>query len=94
MVRYGPEDLASGRLCWTERTPPEWLEREAFLAQQQRMTGRLQPLEKEYFRKDGARVGVKTSTGIITCDTDNEFRIVLPDGTLKYIQQREPSDFR
>jgi PAS domain S-box-containing protein len=59
MVGYDREDLASGRLRWTELTPPDWLDRDA----QQRvpelkMTGCLQPFEKEYFRKDGSRVPV------------------------------------
>ena len=59
MVGYDREDLASGRLRWTELTPPDWLDRDA----QQRvpelkMMGYLQPFEKEYFRKDGSRLPV------------------------------------
>jgi PAS domain S-box-containing protein len=59
MVGYGREDLASGRLRWTELTPPEWLDRDAQQwVPEIKMTGRLQPFEKEYFRKDGSRVPV------------------------------------
>src|SRR5262249_11620445 len=59
MVGYDRKDLASGRMHWRDLTPPEWLEGD----EQQRlpelkMTGRLQPFEKEYFRKDGSRVPV------------------------------------
>ena len=69
MVGYGREELASGRLRWTELTPPEWLDQclqQIVPALQQ--ASRLQPFEKEYFRKDGTRVpiligGVTFETG-------------------------------
>ena len=59
MVGYDRGDLVSGRLRWTDLTPPEWRERDAqqWVAEL-KMTGRLQPIEKEYFRKDGSRVPV------------------------------------
>jgi PAS domain S-box-containing protein len=65
IVGYDGDDLISGRLRWTELTPPEWLERDRrewvpeLLA-----TGTLQPLEKEYFRKDGSRVPVLIGAAI------------------------------
>jgi PAS domain S-box-containing protein len=56
---YDREDLASGRMRWTELTPPEWLDRdERRWVPELKMTGSLQPFEKEYFRKDGSRVPV------------------------------------
>jgi PAS domain S-box-containing protein len=59
IVGYDREDLASGRLRWTDLTPPEWLERHAQQwVPELKMTGSLQPYEKEYFRKDGSRVPV------------------------------------
>jgi PAS domain S-box-containing protein len=59
MVGYGREDLASGRLRWTDLTPSEWLDRhERWWIPQLKMTGSLQPFEKEYLRKDGSRVPV------------------------------------
>jgi PAS domain S-box-containing protein len=59
MVGYDREDLASGRLRWTDLTPPEWLDRDMRqLLPELKMTGSLQPFEKEYFRKDGSRVPV------------------------------------
>jgi PAS domain S-box-containing protein len=59
MVGYEREDLASGRLHWTDITPPEWLDRDTQqLLPEIKMTGRLRPFEKEYFRKDGSRVPV------------------------------------
>ncbi|MGF6935488.1 PAS domain S-box-containing protein [Paraburkholderia sp. UCT70] len=59
IVGYDREDLIAGRLRWMDLTPPEWLARD--LSQwlpQHKVTGRLEPFEKEYFRKDGSRVSV------------------------------------
>ena len=58
MVGYDREDLVAGRLRWTDLTPPEWRDRDAQAVAELKMTGRLQPFEKEYFRKDGSRVPV------------------------------------
>jgi PAS domain S-box-containing protein len=59
MVGYDREDLRSGRIRWTELTPPEWLDRDERLwVPELKMTGSLQPFEKEYIRKDRSRVPV------------------------------------
>jgi PAS domain S-box-containing protein len=59
IVDYDREDLVSGRIRWTELTPPEWLDRdERRWLPELKTTGSLQPFEKEYFRKDGSRVPV------------------------------------
>jgi PAS domain S-box-containing protein len=59
ILGYDREDLVSGRMRWTDLTPPEWLDRDERLwAPELKRTGRLQPFEKEYFRKDGSRVPV------------------------------------
>ena len=56
MVGYDREDLASGRVRWADLTPPEWRERDVQAVAELKMTGRTQPREKEYLRKDGSRV--------------------------------------
>src|SRR5262249_5973058 len=59
MVDYDREDLVSGRIRWTEVTPPEWRDHdERRWLPELKVTGSLQPFEKEYFRKDGSRVPV------------------------------------
>jgi PAS domain S-box-containing protein len=58
IVGYDRDDLVSGRLRWTDLTPPEWLERDTLQVAEMKRTGSLQPFEKEYFRKDGRRVPV------------------------------------
>jgi PAS domain S-box-containing protein len=59
IVGYDREDLVSQRVRWTDMTPPEWRERDKqYLVPELKMTGSLQPFEKEFFRKDGSRVPV------------------------------------
>jgi PAS domain S-box-containing protein len=58
IVGYDHEDLVAGRIRWTDLTPPEWRDNDTRLIQEQKVTGTLQPFEKEYFRKDGSRVPV------------------------------------
>jgi PAS domain S-box-containing protein len=58
MLQYGPEDVASGRLRWTDLTPAEWRVRDEFAIAELRSTGAFQPFEKEYFRKDRSRLPV------------------------------------
>jgi PAS domain S-box-containing protein len=58
IVGYDHEDVVAGRIRWTDLTPPEWRDRDTRLIQEHKVTGTLQPFEKEYFRKDGSRVPV------------------------------------
>jgi PAS domain S-box-containing protein len=57
MLGYEREDLVSGRMPrWTDLTPPEWHPGDAKRIDEVKMTGTLQPFEKEYFHKNGSRV--------------------------------------
>jgi PAS domain S-box-containing protein len=58
MLQYDRDDLACGRMRWTDLTPAEWRGRDERAAAQLKATGIFQPFEKEYFRKDGNRVPV------------------------------------
>ncbi len=58
MVQYDREDLASGRVRWTDLTPGEWSGKDERAIVELKATGIVQPFEKEYFRKDGSRVPV------------------------------------
>jgi PAS domain S-box-containing protein len=58
MVGYSREELIAGKLRWTDLTPTEWLKRDDRALEEARATGTIQAFEKEYFRKDGARVPV------------------------------------
>jgi PAS domain S-box-containing protein len=56
MVGYDHTDVVSGKLRWTDLAPAEWRERDERALAERKLTGKLQPYEKEYFRKDGSRV--------------------------------------
>jgi PAS domain S-box-containing protein len=58
MLQYGREDVVSGRLRWTGLTPAEWRDQDERAVAELRSTGTFQPVEKEYFRKDGTRLPV------------------------------------
>jgi PAS domain S-box-containing protein len=59
IVGYDRADLVSGRIHWTDLTPPEWVGLDANQRSSAfKRTDSLQPLEKEFFRKDGTRVPV------------------------------------
>ena len=58
MVGFDREDLVSGRMLWTDLTPPEARDRTVRAVEEMKITGASQPFEKEYFRKDGSRVPV------------------------------------
>ncbi len=58
MVGYSREDLRSGRVSYTDMTPPEWQATTRQAMEQLKASGICRPYEKEYFRKDGSRVPV------------------------------------
>ncbi|WP_175154107.1 PAS domain-containing protein, partial [Paraburkholderia ultramafica] len=58
MVGYERQDLVSGRIRWTDLTPPEWRESDERALREIGASGSVQPFEKEYNRKNGGRVPV------------------------------------
>ena len=58
MVQYASEDIAAGRVRWTDLTPDEWRDADERALADLKACGTFQPFEKEYFRKDGSRVPV------------------------------------
>ena len=64
MVGYSREDLLSGRIRWTELTPPEWHDNDAQAVAELKANGILKPIEKEFFRKDGSRVPVLAGSAL------------------------------
>jgi PAS domain S-box-containing protein len=83
IVGYDRADLVAGRLRWRDLTPPDW--RDCIpgeIAELQR-AGRLQPFEKEYFRKDGNRVPVLIGGTHLQEDRDQGVAFVLDLTELK-----------
>jgi PAS domain S-box-containing protein len=58
MLGYNRDDLISGRLRWTELTPPDWRAVTEQALAQIAAQGTCDVYEKEYLRKDGSRVPV------------------------------------
>src|SRR5260370_8536328 len=81
MVQYDHEDLASGRVRWTDLTPAEWRYLDESAIAELKASGVFQPVEKENFRKDGSRVPILV-VGALFEDTVNQslpFILNLPD---------------
>src|ERR1700676_2704275 len=66
MVRTTRDHVTSGRLRWTELTPPEWQAVTRRAVTQIRATGTCEMYEKEYFRSDGSRVPVLVVATVIS----------------------------
>ncbi|MBW9116464.1 AAA family ATPase [Rhizobium cauense] len=58
MVGFEREDLAAGRLRWTDLSPPDEWATDAKVVEEVKTTGVATPWEKEFLRKDGSRVPV------------------------------------
>jgi PAS domain S-box-containing protein len=58
MVGYTCEEVRAGKVRWADMTPPNWRHLDELAIEQLRATGVASPWEKEYVRKDGARVSV------------------------------------
>jgi PAS domain S-box-containing protein len=55
MSGYSREDLVEGLVRWDVMTPPEWMPHSLKAIEEFESTGRTEPYEKEYIRKDGSR---------------------------------------
>jgi PAS domain S-box-containing protein len=65
MLQYGREDFVADGVHWTDLTPAEWRQQDERAIVDLKATGKFQPYEKEFFRKDGTRVPVLTGGALI-----------------------------
>ncbi len=65
LIGYTREDLLSGRLCWSDLTPPEFFALDELAHEEALRFGACMPFEKEMLRKDGTRVPVLVATAIL-----------------------------
>ena len=77
IVGYDRDDLVAGRVRWTDLTPPEWQDADARLIEEHKMSGRLPPFEKEYFRKNGSRIPVLIGVATFEGPRDQGVAFVL-----------------
>ena len=69
LIGYSRDEILSGRVPWTNLTPPEWHELDQRAVEQLRTTGVSSLREKEYFRKDGQRVAVLVGSAMLEGET-------------------------
>jgi PAS domain S-box-containing protein len=93
MVQYRREDVTSGRLRWTDLTPPEWHAVTERAVAQLRATGTCEMYEKEYFRSDGSRVPVLVAATVIG-DTRSETLAFVLDLTERKRAEEERERLR
>ena len=88
MVQYASEDIAAGRVRWTDLTPAEWRDSDERTLADLRVSGTFQPFEKEYFRKDGSRVQVLLGGTLFERGGNEGVAFVLDLTEQKRTQQR------
>src|SRR5580704_19313011 len=77
MVNYNRQDLASGRIRWADLTPPDWRDRNNARIERQKASGRFEPFEKEFTRKDGSRVPILIGGATFEEDSNQGVAYVL-----------------
>jgi PAS domain S-box-containing protein len=87
MVGYDRGDLEAGRVRWL--TPPEWLEADARIGEQLKVTGSHPPFEKEDFRKAGSRVPVLVGVATFSAKADEGVAFVLDLTERKQAEHRQ-----
>jgi PAS domain S-box-containing protein len=71
------DDVVSGRLRWTELTPPEWQDADERAVAELRARGSCKAYEKEYLRNDGSRVPVLVGAAALGGPRDQGVAFVL-----------------
>jgi PAS domain S-box-containing protein len=77
IIGYSREDLVSGRMNWSELTPPEWRDADEQRVAEVKATGTVQPYEKEYRHKNGNRVPVLVGGANFEGERDEGVAFVL-----------------
>jgi PAS domain S-box-containing protein len=77
VVGYSREELISGRMSWRELTPAEWRDADDRWVERLKASGTAPPYEKEYFKKDGARVPVLVGAANFEKDGDAGVAFVI-----------------
>ncbi|HEX2571993.1 MAG TPA: PAS domain S-box protein [Polyangia bacterium] len=76
LIGYGREDLVAGQVNWRAMTPPEYAARDERAVEELCRQGMFTPYEKEYVRKDGARIPVVLG-GTLSEQRDTAMAFVL-----------------
>jgi PAS domain S-box-containing protein len=87
MVQFDHEDVAAGRVRWTDLTPHEWREHDEGVLAELKTTGTARPYEKEYFRKDGSRVPVLVAWALFEGGGDEGVAFALDLSEQKHAEE-------
>jgi PAS domain S-box-containing protein len=87
MLGFSREDLVSGGLRWTDLTPSEWRDWDQRAVAELKSAGTFQPVEKEYFRKDGSRVPVLIGGALFESGGNEGVAFVLDSSELKRTEE-------
>jgi len=87
MLGHTQEDVREGRINWREMTPPEHQTADEQCLREIAASGRCQPFEKEYFRRDGPRVAVMIGAALLADEKDRGVAFVLDITERRQTQQ-------
>ena len=85
---YSRDELVAGRLLEADLTPPEWRERDVVAEAELKVSGSVQPFEKEYQRKDGGRVPVMIGEASFEGSADQAVAFVVDLSDRKHAEER------
>ncbi|MDB4994952.1 MAG: signal transduction histidine kinase [Myxococcaceae bacterium] len=88
MIGYTREEILSGKVVWSELTPPEWKAVDTRAFEQLTTLGVSRLREKEYLRKDGGRTAVLAGTALLE-GTDGEAISFVLDLTERKLAERD-----
>jgi PAS domain S-box-containing protein len=77
MVGYTQEDLAAGRIIWTQMTPAQYRKLDEKALGELAASGVCETYEKEYVRKDGSRVPILLGLAMLEGETQRAVGFIL-----------------
>ncbi|MEM7717004.1 MAG: PAS domain S-box protein, partial [Cyanobacteria bacterium P01_A01_bin.68] len=87
IIGYSREDLEAGLIDWDELTPPNWKDVDRKMIEQIKKKRVCNPVEKEYFRKDGSRVPIVLGSSLLENSTNTGVSFVLDITGRKQIEK-------
>lgn len=77
LLGYSRKDFEEGKINWRDLTPPEYEEADENCVQELKSKGSSTPFYKEFYRKDGSRVGVQINNCLLNKSDDHGIGIIL-----------------